>query len=180
VGWFRRESLHERLAREGGLVETQPRAVWDEVGIHGIPRPREWDTVVTVDAPDIAGDEVAFVSLADGSLIVEDEQGDARLDPLANAVEEQVAPPYRARAVRRSGSLWAVSAQRIQVAQFEATGDSIELTSTPEGRRLVLDGMPSFGTVPALQELGEATGTAYAVRAERIDADLWEVRVAAL
>jgi hypothetical protein len=180
LGWFRRESLHERLAREGGLVEARPRAAWEEVGIHGIPRPREWDTVVTVDAPDVAGNEVAFVSLADGSLIVEDEQGDAQLDPLANAVEEQLAPPYRARAVRRSGSLWAVSAQRIRIEQFEASGDSIELTSTPDGRRLVVDGMPSFGTVPALEQLGEAAGPAYAVHAERLDGDLWDVRVAAL
>ena len=144
------------------------------------PQPRGWDTVVTADAPEIGGDKVAFVSLPDGSLIVEDEQGDARLDPLANAVEAKIAPPYRAEAVRRSDSLWAVSAQRIRVAQFEASGDSIELTSTPDGRRLVVDGMPSFGTVPALEELGEGAGPAYALHAERLDGDFWDVRVAAL
>jgi hypothetical protein len=40
--------------------------------------------------------------------------------------------------------------------------------------------MPAFGTVPALERLGEAVGPAYAVQAERLDADLWEVRVAPL
>jgi hypothetical protein len=40
--------------------------------------------------------------------------------------------------------------------------------------------MPSFGTVPALEQLGEAAGPAYAVHAERLDGDLWDVRVAAL
>jgi hypothetical protein len=41
--------------------------------------------------------------------------------------------------------------------------------------------MPVFGSIPELERLGEATGApAYAVHAERLDADLWEVRVAAL
>jgi hypothetical protein len=181
LGWFRRESLHERLAREGGLVEPRgTRAAWDEVGIHGIPRAREWDAVVIADAPDLEGETADFVALPDGSLIVESEGGETALDPLAAAVEQRLAPPYRARAARQNGPLWAVSARRIQVAQFEASGDAIELTSTPEGRRLVVDGMPSFGSVPALEQLGEAVGPSYAVHAERLDADLWEVRVSPL
>jgi len=41
--------------------------------------------------------------------------------------------------------------------------------------------MPAFGNFPELVRLGEAAaGSAYAVHAERLDADLWEVRVAAL
>jgi hypothetical protein len=40
--------------------------------------------------------------------------------------------------------------------------------------------MPVFGSVPALEELGEPAGPSYAVHAQRLDADLWEVRVAAL
>ena len=49
MGLFRRESLHERLAREGGVAEPSgvPPA-WDATGIHGVARPREWDLVTTV------------------------------------------------------------------------------------------------------------------------------------
>jgi hypothetical protein len=181
MGFFRRESLHERLAREGGLIEPPSgRPAWGEVGIHGIARVREWDAVVTADAPEIEGDSVDFVALPDGSLLVEQEEGDAALEPLAAAVEDQLAPPYRARGARQTESLWAVSASRIQVARFEADGDRIELTETTDGKALRVDGMPSFGTIPALEKLGGAAGPAYAIHAQRLDADLWEVKVAAL
>ena len=68
----RKESLHERLAREGGLVEREPPAPWREVGVHGMQRPREWDATHTVEAPGIEGDAATFVVLPDGSVLVED------------------------------------------------------------------------------------------------------------
>ena len=40
--------------------------------MHGIARPREWDAVVTADAPGLRGDAVVFVALPDGELLVED------------------------------------------------------------------------------------------------------------
>jgi hypothetical protein len=185
MGLFRREPLHERLAREGGLTEDQTppedtRPRWGEVGIHGIARPREWDAVVTAEASDVEGDRVDFVALPDGSLLVEEEQGDAALEPLAAAVEQRLGPPYRASGARQTASLWGVSARRIQVAEFEAEGERLEVTQTGEGKTLRADGMPAFGSVPALERLGEAVGGAYAVHAERLDGDLWEVRVARL
>jgi hypothetical protein len=183
VGLFRRESLHQRLAREGGLEPAEPRPVrgWDSlVGVHGIARSREWDAVVTAEAPGVGGDAIEFVALPDGALLVETEEGDAEVDPLAAAVETHLAAPYRARGARQTETLWAVSARRIEVARFEAEGERLELTQTPEGRTLHVDGVPVFGSVPALERLGEAAGSAYAVHAERLDADLWEVRVAAL
>jgi hypothetical protein len=180
LGLFKRKSLHEQLAEEGGLIEASPRATWDEVGIHGIARVREWDVVVTAQAPAVEGDTVDFVALADGTLVVEAEQGDAALDPLATAVEEQIASPYRARGARQTEALWAVSARKIQIAQFEGEGEQIELTQTPDGKTLRVDEMPAFGSIPALEELGEEMGPAYVVQAERLDADLWEVRVASL
>ena len=182
MGLFRRESLHERLAREGGLAEPSgvPPA-WDATGIHGgVARPREWDLVTTVPAPDVEGDAVDFVALPDGSLLVEQEEGDATLEPLAAAVEQKLQPPYRARGARQTDALWAVSARRIETASFEAEGERIELTETADGKILRIDGMPVFGSVPALEELGEPAGPSYAVHAQRLDADLWEVRVAAL
>jgi hypothetical protein len=180
---FRRESLHQRLAREGGLEQSSPPRVqgWNDlVGVHGLARQREWDAVVTAAAPHVEGKEVDFVTLDDGSILVESEEGDAALEPLATAVEEQIAPPYRARAVRQTESLWAVSARKIQLARFDASGETIELTRTPDGKTLRVDEMPSFGSVPPLEQLGEAAAESYVVQAERLDADLWEVRVATL
>jgi hypothetical protein len=128
----------------------------------------------------VAGREVAFVALPDGSLVVDEEEGDAQLDPLATAVEEQIPPPYRAHGVRKSDSVWAVSATRIDVAEFESAGGEVELTRTPEGTLLTVDGARTFGSIPALERLGEREGESYAVRATRIDGNLWEVRAAAL
>jgi hypothetical protein len=180
VGFFRRESLHERLAREGGLQERRgTRPAWDQVGIHGIARPRQWDFLVTAEAPDLRGDQVELVALPDGTLLVA-EGSEEGLDPLAAVVEQRLPPPYRALAVKQVADLWAVSARGIQVARFESQGERLELTKTAEGRSLVVDGMPSFGTVPVLEELGDAAGDSYAIHAERLDADLWEVKVSAL
>ena len=111
MGLFRRKPLHERLAEEGGLTATppnDPRAPWGEVGIHGVPRPREWDAVASAEAPDLEGDEVLFVVLPDGSLLVDEGVDADALPPLADALEEMIQPPYRAQAVHREGATWAV------------------------------------------------------------------------
>ena len=203
--FFRRgETLNKRLLREAGLeeqsaesaAETPPPAPLDPVvafrrqfdsaagalaGAGLPPRARHWDTFVTAEAAEVAGHEVGFVALPDGTILVEEEEGDAALEPLANAVETQIAPPYRAKAVKQTDRIWAVSAMQIQVARFEQDGDTIDLTQTNDGRALHVDGMPSFGSVPELERRGEAQGgSAYAVHAERLDDDLWEVRVATL
>lgn len=174
MGIFRRsEPLHERLAREGGLTPDlpDPRPAWQETGIHGIARAREWDVTATADAPELEGDSARFVVLPDGTLLVE-EGPEASLEPLAAAVEQSLPPPYRARAARQSGTLWAVQARRIRVVEIPdgPEGETIELT--PDS--LLVDDERAFGTIPQLQELGDV------VRAERLDGDLWEVHVAAL
>jgi hypothetical protein len=199
MGWFRRrnETLNEKLAREAGLetgaeapaepFEPKPRyggpswfgggPLLENPAITGNARPREWDAVVTTDVPGLAGNEVAFVALPDGTLIVEQEEGDTSLDPLANAVETRLDAPYRARAVRQTETLWAVSARRIDVATFEGAGDVVELTRTADENTLTVDGEQSFGTLPALERIGEERyGRAFAVHAERIDGDAWEIR----
>ena len=188
MGFFRRsEPLHARLAREAGLgasVEPQPvdpRPPTLETGVHGLQRPRTWDATVTADAPGVEGDEAIFVALPDGSLLVE--QGpDASLEPLAAAVEQELRPPYRARAVRRGDTLWAVQASRIEVLRLRDApgGDAIEVTHTADGTTLSIDDARTFGSLPELEERGAREGREYTVRAERLDGDLWEVRAAAL
>ncbi|MFZ1878591.1 MAG: hypothetical protein WAU41_00380, partial [Gaiellaceae bacterium] len=105
----RRKPLHVRLAEAGDLRLDQdavPRVGqaaeppgWDgeprgEPGIHGVPRPRRWDSVATAEAPGLTGDAVHFVALPDGSILVEEDEPDDALTPLADAVEASIAAPY--------------------------------------------------------------------------------------
>ena len=177
----RKESLHERLAREGGLVENEPSAPWREVGIHGMQRAREWDATVAAVVPDVEGDAATFVALPDGSLLVE-EGPDSSLQGLADAVERELKPPYRARAARQQDDLWAVQARQIEVIDLSDApgGDALDLTQTAEDRVLRVDGERVFGTVPELEARGQREGRDYAVHAERLDGDLWEVKASAL
>ena len=97
---------------------------WGEVGIHGLHRQREWDAVATLEG-EADGDEVWFVVLADGTVV--GEGGDA--DPASFRAAVSVAPPFRAHAVRRDGTTWAVAARRIETAELddEPAGNEIEI-----------------------------------------------------
>ena len=174
---FRRKPLHQRLAEEGGLVERSSvplfTGVIPETGIHGIPRERQYDAVATTDAPDAAGDSARFVGLEDGSLLVE--EGDGDLTALADAIEHEIARPYRATAVRRGESTWAIAAHRLRVIELpEPGGDEIELVLNGEEKTLVVDQNRSFGTMPELEQLADGNAV---IRAARLDGTLWEVRV---
>jgi hypothetical protein len=78
--------------------------------------------------------------------------------------------------------MWAVEATRIEVLALPEApaGDAIDLTRTAEDTTLAVDGQQIFGSLPALEERGEREGAEYAVHAERLDGDLWEIRAAAL
>jgi hypothetical protein len=200
VGFFRRrkETLNEQLLREAGLDPDQalgdpqpappqpepPKSVLRAVGVPDGSRvdPKEWDAVVAVSAPGLAGDRVEFTALQNGDLIVSDETGDADLSPLADAVERNVSPPYRAVANRQDGDLWGVGAKRIQVAKIPFTdGERLALSQHGKECELIVDGEPSAEAVPLeLEALGQAAGDSFYVEANRIDGDLWEVRVTAL
>jgi len=184
--WRREEPLHEKLAREGGLTPREggpldPRSPL-EVGIHGIARAREWDAVVTVQTGGPPGDRVEFVSLPDGTLLVDDDLPDGSLAPLAEAVETELEPPYRAECVRRGDEVWAVAATRIEVIELgeDPGGDEVELAYQEGHRTLLVDGASVFGSAPELEALGAGRHEAYVVRAARLDGALWEVQVAAL
>jgi hypothetical protein len=179
--WRREKPLHERLAEEGGMtVPTEAgRDVlsWHQAGVHGVPRPRQWDAVVTAEA-DLPGDAVHFVTLADGTVVVDEDVPDDQLAPLADAVETQIAAPYRAEATRRHERLWAVGASKITVVSIDAEvgGDTVELAARDGEVTMLVDGAHSFGSIPAFEALGAGLAS-YVVRADRIDGDLWEVAV---
>jgi hypothetical protein len=182
VPLFRRKPLHERLLEQAGLDSpSDDRPVVGgtrEPGVHGLARRREWDVVAAVEAPELKGNEVAFDVLPDRTVLVDQEEGDADLGPLADAVERDLQPPYRARAVRQSQELWAVAARTIEVVELpDQEGDAIELTKRGDEHMLVVDGTKEFGSVPALEQLASGRHRDYVVRAERLDGNWWEVRV---
>ena len=154
---------------------VDPGPHWGNAGIHGVPRPRRWDGVASAEAPGLAGDEVHFVALPNGDLVVDEDEPPDTLAPLADAVEQTVAPPYRAEAVRQREDVWAVAVRRIQVAELEAEGEDIELVASDAGRTVTVDGQRTFGTIPDLERLGQAAGESYVVRARRLDGSLWEI-----
>ena len=177
MGLFRRKPLHQRLAEEGGLVDPPERPLFTgvigEAGIHGVPRQREYDAVVAVDAPDVEGDSARFVGLEDGALLLEEGEGD--LTPLADAIEQGIDRPYRATAVRRGDTQWAVAAHGLRVIELsEPGGDEVELAIRGEERTLLIDGNRAFGTLPELEALADGEAV---IRAARLDQNLWEVRV---
>lgn len=183
---FRREKLHERLARAAeveahagtGTIDPRPRLT--EAGIHGLARPREWDGVVIVDAPELRGDALQFAALQDGTILEEDNPTEQDLSGLADAVEQAIALPYRAQAVRRQGSTWVVGARRLRLAEIpDAPGEEMTLTVRDAVRELVVDRGRAFGSIPALEALG-GRHEAFVVEATRLDEDTFEYRLTPL
>jgi len=179
---FRREPIHKKLAREARLEQQEPPLIdpgphWGVTGIHGVPRPRRWDAVASANAPGLAGDELHFVALPGGDLIVDEDEPEGTLAPLAEAVELTIEAPYRAEAVRQRNDVWAVAARRVLVAELDADGNEIELVNGEGGRTLMVDGAREFGSVPELARLGRGEGEHFVVRARRLDSRLWEVEL---
>jgi hypothetical protein len=198
---FRRkqETLNEQLLREAGLESAQelgdapppplppaelPQTALARAGVvdGSAVGPKEWDAAATVTAPALMGDRIEFTTIPNGDVIVGEETGDADVSPLADAVERNLSPPYRAVAQRHDGETWAVAAKRIQVARIPfPEGDKLEFSQHVEYGELRVDGEPSDALVPPeLERLGEVLGDSFYVEADRIDGDLWEVRATAL
>jgi hypothetical protein len=112
-------------------------------------------------------------------VVDEDEPADT-LAPLADAIEQTVEPPYRAEAVRQGEDVWAVAARRVEVAEFEAEGDELELVVNDGTRTFTVDGARAFGTIPELERLGASQSDSHVVRATRLDGNVWEVTASAL
>jgi len=211
MGFFRRkeeedETLNEQLLHEAGLdgadapeptvpddlpppleppdpfVGTYPADTVFGLWQRAMARPGAYDEVIAVHAPEVPGDTADFATLPNGDVIVDTEQGDADLSPLADAVEQKLHPPYRVVARRGEGDLWSVAARGIDVLELGfAGGDEIELASIDGEIDLKVDGEAWSGRIPELEQAGEAAnGEDYVVQAERLDGDLWEVRASPL
>jgi len=144
------------------------------VGITGLQRQREWDAVVLAEAPGLEADEAELVLLRDGTLL-----GDPAAEPLVRAVPLE--SPFSAYAVRKSGALYSVGANEIEVAELPAAveGEELELSVRGEERILTVDGMRSFDSIPELEALGGDRAD-FVVRARRLAGRLWQADVEAL
>jgi hypothetical protein len=194
LGFFRREEpLHEKLAREGGLdfrrsveepegpLTIDPEhPLWQIAGIHGIPRAREWDAVLTAVAPELPGDETDFVALADGTLYTDDDLPDGALAPLADAFDGLIDAPYHAFALRQEEDVWAAAAMRVAVVDVPegVDGDEVGLVVKDDGERtLQVDGAQSKAEIPSLEDFAAQQFGSFVLRASRLDETLWEVTV---
>jgi hypothetical protein len=186
--WRRRKPLHEELAEGTGLLDWKPgyepatplfKGTLDV--LHG-GRQREWDAVATAEVPGLDTDSLEFSALPDGSLIVDADIPDGTAAPLAEAIEQSLAPPYRARAVRGEGELWRVAANRIEVLAVpeEIDGDTVSLVVQGEERTVVVDERPAWLEVPTLEAFAQERYGDFVLEAERLDGDLWAVKVNAL
>ena len=168
-------------ANVGGFL-TQPPGLDGEPGlglvaIHGVPRARPWDVVVSARAPDLTGDTVTFFALPDGTLIVGEDVPDDSLAPLADAIEETQALPYRAAGLRAEGDVWTAVAEAVVIVELPSVeGDVVELTVVDGVRELTIDGVRTIRPLPALDVLTEEHADV-ALNSERIDGDLFAVDV---
>jgi hypothetical protein len=191
LGFFRRDRpIHEQLAKEGGLdfardlADLSPREpidprhpFWQVVGIHGIPREREWDAVASAEAPGLPGDEIEFVALEDGSLVVDEDVPDGTVAPLADALS--LPPPYHAFGLHQEADIWSVAAKRVQVIEVpeKVDGDEIQLVVTDETSTLLVDDAASMAPIPSLEAFAAEQFGSFVLRASRLDDLLWEITV---
>ena len=185
--WRRREKpLHEQLAEGTGLLEWKsgygpvvPESFAGTLDVLHGGRPRQWDVVATAPAPELPGDELEFVALADSTLLVDDELPEDALVPLADVVEQTIEPPYRARAARTDGELWVVAANGIEVVEVpdEIEGDRVSLAMQDGERTLLVDDRPAWDSIPTLERYGAAAHRDFVLNAERLDGALWSVEV---
>ena len=87
-------------------------------GVHGLARSRRWTPSPWPRLQRLlTGDSVSFVALPDGTLVVDEDEPDESLAPLADAIEAPLRPPYRAELCARARSRWSVGAVRITVVE---------------------------------------------------------------
>lgn len=167
-------------AQVGGFLAQPPGIDGDPgrgvAGITGAPRGRTWDVTASAHAPQLAGDTVTFVTLEDGTVLVDQDEPDGSVAPLADAIERTLQPPYRAAGVRSDGDVWTAAAEKVAIAELpDVAGDVVDYTIVSGEQTLEVDGREGE-RVPALEELAATQGDA-ALHAERIDGDLFAVDV---
>jgi hypothetical protein len=164
---------------------------WLPVGVSGVPRGREWDAVVALELPELAGEplaELRLTLLADGTLLLDPalpRAAEGARERIAAALQAELGVPCAGVALRRAVDEWAlaVRASRADLVDLPAL-DGVEqlvLAVAPEGgRTLLVDGEEAepAGALAAaaaeLERLGRARFDAFVAQAERTRAG-WTV-----
>jgi hypothetical protein len=119
------------------------------------------------------------VVLGDGSVVVEEAEGEIDPTPFAAAIE--LAPPYRVEALRRGGDGWAVGARSILALELPGVqGSELEVVWDGSERSTHVDGEPTLGSVPELERAASSRHDTWVVRAHRLTGDVWEVAISPL
>jgi hypothetical protein len=154
-----------------------------EVGIHGLHRHREWDTVQTVAPTAAGGEDVQFVVLPDGEPVLEWDapQGSfsGPLERLADPVRRALAPPFRVRAVRRAHG-WVAGGRQIVVVELPIKGGELTFRVSGAERELRVDGWPAVAGTDALEQAVETRFDSYFVFARHLSRSFWEIEVSPL
>lgn len=162
-----------------------PRVVprWLPVGIHGVPRNREWDAVLVVELPeleDAPAAELALRLLPDGEIVVH--EGDALPAPVARRVAGELSRvldgPGEALLVRRGVSEWSLAVRAVRLGTIALPAlpgvEEVAVALSPDGERVVfVDGEevdPAGELVEAadmLETAGSREHRAFVARASR-------------
>jgi hypothetical protein len=151
-------------------------------GVTGGLRPSSpWDVVVSLDAPDLPGERIELFTLADGTLVLDATVPDGALDPLVEAVEKAITPPYGAAGVRHDGDLWALAAWSVDLLELPGLPDGEELVvSRVDGRvEAAIDGVEVQPPATLLAVLRGQSGDV-ALVAEPVDGDVWAAEITPL
>jgi hypothetical protein len=119
------------------------------------------------------------VTLPDRTVLVDDDLPEGAVTPLADAIERELESPYRAHAIRRDDGFWAVGATRLEVVEVpEAVeGDTVSLAVQDGERTLMIDERPGWSDVPTLEAFARERHADFVLHAERLDGNLWAVKV---
>jgi hypothetical protein len=150
----------------GGGIEPEPDEGAEES--HGV--------VVSLLAPNVAGDYAVFVALPERLLIVEEQEGDGDLGVLADAVEKRLEAPYRARALRVDERRFVVVAGQIETVELPGLdGEELVVFALPDGQRtVVLDGASYQLASPEVESILEESAPCL-LRLENVDESVWEI-----
>ncbi len=161
-------------------------------GITGLARPRQWDALIAVELPELAGEtinELSFMAF-DGEIVASAGGGfTTACERVAASLDGELARPYEVLLVRRGSTAWAAGARRVK-AELITLGvlDArvLEVALTPDGElSAALDEGPIEGLVDpvvdiALRELerrGRARFQAFAARADNVGGERWQLTI---
>lgn len=168
-----------------------PRAFrWVESGVSGLARAREWDTTAVLELPSLVGAPIAtfeatvYPDRVDGDLSLTA----AAIESIRTEIERTLQPPYALRAVRHDERTWTVGARVIRstLISLRVSALCLEIACPPgEDRSIMVDG--EFVTEPfdqdlaeavrQLEQLGQERFESFVARADKVEADRWELTI---